>query len=580
MREIIPLCRSIFFAWMRVCIPLLALLHPLQSEAQQIAITEIMVAPRSGEAEWIEILNLSPATVDMRHISLHDATGHRLPVSDDARLLEPGARLVITEQWPPGDRWDVPRDSVIVPDRLPSLNNGGDAIVLRNAGGAVLDSVQYEGSWLGARGISLERIHVDRPPVRNNWAPCANPDGATPGGINSVAPPPFDLRLADGRASVDSVVLRIENCGTGQPAAVEVELLLTASGQPAQLLLRHACPAPAPACHIDAACMLPPVSPGRHMLLAVLVCPEDMRAVNDSLRFTIEIPLRRRALLINEIMFEPTGESCEWIEFVNVSREPVDMSGFALAGTPGYSGKRPRFDLPEDIPPIAAGGYAVVAADSGVLTRFPDAAENRAGQVLITLGRSTLGLGNSEDDILLLDYDDRVIDSLHYSENAHHPFLAARDGCSLELIHPSLRDRGMDAWGSCTDPLGGTPGRRNSIYSDLPPDEREGEMRIAVSPLPFSPDGDGFEDYCIISCAIPSAVNQVRLRLYDVNGRLVRTLRSNTPSGRRMDVIWDGLDENGRRARIGPYVALLEVLDVADNTVSAAKGIVVVAVRL
>jgi len=565
---------------MHICIPLLTLLYPLRCDAQQVSVTEIMAAPRSGEAEWIEILNLSARTVDLQHVTVHDATGHRLPLSDDTRSLEAGARLVIADQWPLGDRWNIPRDSVLVPERLPSLNNGGDCIVLCGAGGAVLDSARYEESWLGARGISLERIHADRPSARINWAPCEDPSGATPVGINSVAPPPFDLRLASGDADGASVVLRIENSGTGQPAAAAVEILLSAAGQSPQPLLRRTFSPPAPASHIEVACMLPRVAPGRHMLLAVLECSEDMRASNDSLPFAVDIPLGRHALLINEIMFEPLDGSCEWIELLNVSQEPVDISGFALAGAPGYAGKRSRLGLPDDIPAIPEGGFAVIAADSSVLTRFPDLIGGDAGRVLITLGRSSLGLGNSGDDILLLDYEDRRIDSIHYRADAHHPFLATTAGRSLELIHPSLRERGMNGWGSCTDPIGGTPGRQNSIHSDLPPDALEGETRITVSPLPFSPDGDGFEDYCVISCTIPSAVNQVRLRLYDVNGRLVRTLRSNAPAGRRMDVIWDGLDEDGRRARIGPYVALLEVLDTTDNAVSAAKGIVVVAVRL
>jgi hypothetical protein len=48
----------------------------------------------------------------------------------------------------------------------------------------------------------------------------------------------------------------------------------------------------------------------------------------------------------------------------------------------------------------------------------------------------------------------------------------------------------------------------------------------------------------------------------------------------RIDVVWDGLDEEGKRVRIGPYVALLDILDTADNAVAAARGIIVVAVRL
>jgi len=580
MRENIPSCPSLFSFVILICIPLLGFLLSQQCEAQRVVITEIMAAPRSGEAEWMEIFNLSPETIDLQLCTVHDATEKRLPLSESSRLLHPGSRIVIAEHWPPGARWDIPRDSVCIPARLPSFNNGGDDIVLCSAEGAPMDSVHYEGSWLGDHGVSLERIHVDHPSAEENWAPCSDPSGATPGDRNSVAPLQYDLRLADGEMIADSVFLCIDNAGTEQLSAAAVHILLADPGEQRQSLLRKAFPPPGTASSVTVACALPPIRPGRHILLAVLDCPADMRPENDSLLLAADIPLARRAMLINEIMFEPLPGSCEWIELLNASQETIDISGFALAGAPGYSGTRSRLVLPGSIPAVAPGDFAVVATDSSVMTRFPSLSTASAGCVLVALGRSSLGLGNTRDDILLLDYDDRVIDSLHYSEDAHHPFLPSTAGCSLELIHPSLCAAGMDGWGSCTDPQGGTPGRRNSIHSDLPPHERQGETHLTVSPRPFSPDGDGFEDYCVISCSIPSAVNQIRLRLFDVNGRLVRTLRSNSPAGRCFDVIWDGLDEKGRRVRIGPYVVLLEALDTADNTVSAAKGIVVVAVRL
>ena len=199
---------------------------------------------------------------------------------------------------------------------------------------------------------------------------------------------------------------------------------------------------------------------------------------------------------------------------------------------------------------------------------------------VVILARSSLGLGNSGDEILLLDSEGGIIDSIGYDPASHHPFLASTKGISLELIHPALHGLGHDVWGSCTDPRGGTPGRRNSIHSAVPPGITAGALQLSVSPLPFSPDGDGFEDYCIITCDAVTAVNQARLRLYDVNGRLVRTLVNNAPMGRRCTVVWDGCDDDGRRVRIGPYIALLELLNTVDNSVSAVKGIVVVARRL
>ncbi|MBN1446980.1 MAG: lamin tail domain-containing protein, partial [Bacteroidetes bacterium] len=287
----------------------------------------------------------------------------------------------------------------------------------------------------------------------------------------------------------------------------------------------------------------------------------------------------RYAVIINEILFEPLPENSEWVELFNRSDTIVDISNFALAGAPASSGKRSMLRFPDNIPPLRSGQHAVIAADSSILTRFPGLGLVTEHPCII-LGRSSLGLGNSGDEILLLDEDGKVIDSIAYDATWHHPFLASTAGRSLELLHPTLHGNGSHGWGSCTDPLGGTPGRRNSIHSIIPPEKCDGDARLSISPIPFSPDGDGFEDYCIITCTAPTALSQARLRLYDVNGRTVRTLVNNAPMGRSFAAVWDGLDDDGRRVRIGPYVALLELLDASKNIVSAVKGIVVVAMRL
>lgn len=289
-------------------------------------------------------------------------------------------------------------------------------------------------------------------------------------------------------------------------------------------------------------------------------------------------PYPRGALLFNEIMPAPLPSSCEWLELVNTTTGPVDLSGWSLAGKTGGSGTRPLISLPRERIVLPGEGYAIVAADSTVLLDFPGLEMPNA--VVIILGRSSLDLGNAGDEILLLDGTGTVIDSVWYAENWHNPLLASSTGVSLELINPAWHGLGGEAWSSCSDPAGGTPGRRNSMYSATPPGSPGDAAAISVHPNPFSPDGDGHEDLCMLRCRLPEAVNQVRLRLYDAEGRCVITLRNNSPMGRETLVVWDGRDEAGRTARMGCYVALLEGLDPASNTIAAAKAVIVVARKL
>ena len=69
-------------------------------------------------------------------------------------------------------------------------------------------------------------------------------------------------------------------------------------------------------------------------------------------------------------------------------------------------------------------------------------------------------------------------------------------------------------------------------------------------PNPFNPQ-------TVIHYALPSA-GPVRLRLYDVQGRLVRTLVDGVQASGPQEVTWDGRDRSGRPMASGTYFARLE----------------------
>lgn len=117
---------------------------------------------------------------------------------------------------------------------------------------------------------------------------------------------------------------------------------------------------------------------------------------------------------------------------------------------------------------------------------------------------------------------------------------------------------------------------RNSIFTASIPTNAS----LTFSPNPFSPDGDGFEDFTMISYRLPTSAALVRIRIYDAKGRLVRSLANAEPSGSHGQIIWDGFTDGREKARIGIYVVLLEALDANGGTVQITKGVVVVAAKL
>ena len=116
----------------------------------------------------------------------------------------------------------------------------------------------------------------------------------------------------------------------------------------------------------------------------------------------------------------------------------------------------------------------------------------------------------------------------------------------------------------------------NSIFTE----NKNLQSGISVSPNPFSPDNDGFEDYAIINYNLSQPVSQVKLKIFDSRGRSVRTIYSNQPSGSSGSVIFDGLDDNGNALRIGIYIILLESLNENSGIVESLKSNVVVARKL
>ncbi|MCU0372862.1 MAG: lamin tail domain-containing protein, partial [Ignavibacteria bacterium] len=193
-------------------------------------------------------------------------------------------------------------------------------------------------------------------------------------------------------------------------------------------------------------------------------------------------PANRNDLLVNEIMFDPLSISCEWIELYNNSGRYLNLNGWkAIIGTSNYN-------LFTDCNfYIKPGGYLILAVDTTIYNRYsylisPDSTRR-------TVFNSGLSLSNSGASVRLSDVLNNTIDSLGYSPKWHNSNLQDTKGYSLERINPGLPSNYQSNWSSSADPLGGTPGKKNSIFV-----QNNSISELSISPNPFSPDGDGHED--------------------------------------------------------------------------------------
>ena len=188
---------------------------------------------------------------------------------------------------------------------------------------------------------------------------------------------------------------------------------------------------------------------------------------------------------------------------------------------------------------------------------------------------SILSLSNEGTTIVLHDARGNVLDSLYYASAWNNKNIPSTKNKSLEKINPYLDSNDPKNWSTCVCPEGATPGKQNSLFIE----EVVSEKKVSINPNPFSPDNDGFEDFTAINLTLPHKLSQVRIKVFDSIGRLVRTLIHNMPSAYKSTVIFDGLDDNGRALRIGIYILLIEALG-SDGNIETIKTPVVIARKL
>jgi hypothetical protein len=275
----------------------------------------------------------------------------------------------------------------------------------------------------------------------------------------------------------------------------------------------------------------------------------------------------RSSLVINEIMYEPDEDNSEFIEFLNLSDDSVNIGGWRIEDENGN-----LFKLAETSFKLSSKSYFVLAADSLIINKYFLGDES----FITILDESSLGLVNSGELTLLKDVKGNVIDSIWYSDKWHNDNFASTRNISLERINPNLNGNDASNWSSSADPLGGTPAIENSIFTD----NLNMESNISVSPNPFSPDNDGFEDFTIINYNLIQPTSQVRIKIYDSKGRLARTLVNNQASGSSGSVIFDGREDSGEALRIGIYIIFLEAINEGSGVVETMKTVVVVARKL
>ncbi|SFQ23933.1 Lamin Tail Domain [Hymenobacter arizonensis] len=552
---------------------------PALPQVGDLLITEIFAdeTPQVGLplSEYVEIYNRSARVLNLggvRFTKPGSTTAAVLP--DTARLL-PGQYAIVCGST--RVLQFVTYGKVYGPTNFPTLNNGGDQLVLRSRDGRTLFEVSYSDTWYrDARkkdgGWSLEMIDANNYCAgASNWTASTDPTGGTPGRANSV-------RAANADALPPSLLRAVALA----PNTVRLYFSEKLDSAAAATLSRYALPAPGPAV-TRAAPVAPdfrqvdltlaaPLQPSRATTLTVQTatdCAGNASGPLQSARFALPEPAAPGDVVVNEVLFNPRVGGTTFVELLNRSQKYVNLQNNQFTNGLGISTSTRVITTAPYV--LGPGELVAITPNADVLSaQYPTSFNPEA----VLVGPLPT-LDDKASSVILLDARGNTLDQFAYNKTMHLSLLATQEGVSLERIRangPSLGSNFHSAAGAVGY---ATPGRTNSQAQDAP----GGNQELTVEPEVFTPDDDGQQDFVTLSYHLDQPGYAASVTVYDALGRLTRRLVRNETVPTDGFFRWDGLDDRGRKATVGYYVLLVELFRAGSGEKREYKKTVVLGAR-
>ncbi len=445
---------------------------------------------------------------------------------------------------------------------FPSLPVGGSLIWIQNTAGEIIHATDYNPAWhenpiKADGGWTLEMIDPRNPCAgRSNWRSSVDPRGGTPGIRNSVNAPLND-------ATPPQVV---------RAFAIDSVTLLVTFNEPVDSLRGATAANYQVSDGIGTAIGASTIGPlffrtqirlntplQRNRIYTVTVnnvtdCRGNAIGGFNTARVGLAEPVDSLDMVINEVLFDPRGNGADYVELYNRGNKLFNLKDLLLANR-NTAGAIANFrNLSADDLLIFPGSYVTIT-DNAANIRQEYSVTNPEWLYEIP---SMPSYSNDKGNVVLTNFQGRIVDELAYSDKWHFKLLDNKDGVSLERINPAAATQREENWTSAAKNAGyGTPTAQNSQFrQDL---QVQGE--VTVSPEVFSPDNDGFDDFLFISYRFPEPGYTMNVTIFDASGRPVKALLRNAYCGQTGTFRWDGLDDKFAKLPMGPYVVFTEIFN-------------------
>ena len=506
-----------------------------------ILINEFMSAPNNDQSEFVELFAFR--NLDMVEWSISD--NHFDPVLLNTIFVSSGDFIVVLSDSNMMDILDG-NAHLFFPFNFPSLNNSGDGIYLFDHTASVIDSLNYDDEWPLTSERSTEKIRQSYTSNgSSNWLLADENISMTPGAKNSVLVLDVDGMIIQDSItyspippfpdSIVTILIPIVNAGVESfdgTFSIEMNDDEIGDGTIPMISMGDTI--------IIESKIVSSIS-GLHSISIILDIIDDGNYENNIATFLLPVRYLFGSVLVNEFFPLPDSTESEFVEIIPQTN--VNIYNWTIRDLGGAKGVLPNLDL-------SAFTYCLITDDSSFLNIIPDTS------ILILPGNGLPGLNNSSETIYILDHTESVIDSLQYNEN-----WSLMDSRSVEKYRITDTSNEPNNWGISVGEVGKTPGFQNSLFfSDLP-----SKGSVAISPDPFSPDGDGIDDELTITYSLPYLGAAIRWEIIDMAGRVIAKPYYNYQVGQNGKLKWNGKRDNGKSARIGIYVMKISFQDVAST---------------
>lgn len=538
-----------------------------------LVINEIMADPNPPvnlpDYEYLELYNRTDFDIDMSgwqiQTGIHKKTIDTLVLKAKSYLIVSGTK---------GASSFEPFGKVFAFSSF-NLNNRGETVSVRDAGGQLISQVSYSEDWYrddakSKGGWSLEQINpANYCSGRENWKVSENPKGGTPGAQNSVYDdqifsPKLNRFQISGQDSLD--VFFNQKMDSNSICDRSLWQVTPDVGDPDEISFYDSIP------EEGRLSFSVPFADGKQYVLHILKDLKNCAGIpmekDTTMRFGFPQAAGKKDIIINEVLLNPFSGGVDYLELYNLSQKVIDLNKIKLGYIRESSSDTVFYDISTNqnlmfpstylvltsSPEIVKQQYEVLAPDNFLkMERFPN-------------------FNSQEGGILIENQSGKILDAFNYSDAMQFQLLKETKGVSLERTRFDRKTDDPKNWHSAAESAGyGTPGYRNSQFE---PDTAFSNS-IHINPAIFSPDGDGYQDKLQIKYNFSAPGNTIRVEVFNANGYLIRHLIQHEYLGTNGSLFWDGKSDDGTLVSPGIYILYFQLFDLQGHVRKYKKAVVV-----